>query len=191
VSPIYGYSAKSRRTAPRKSLLNHVKKGKGFGRENDPLGFLREGAAINRRSALPKTNLSKPEYRNLSGRSVSGPHQFVDAGFLAVIDRLAGRACYVAVATHDPWLAGEALKRLRSAHTPCGLELLFALPTRKPIQQAQAAGVAARFYVPYGHALLPYRLSELSRVPRILGWILYDLLLGRHGCHPQVSPTTS
>lgn len=113
------------------------------------------------------------------------------AGFLAVVDRLAGRARYVAVATHDLWLAGEALERLLFAHTPCGLELLFALPTRKPIHQAQAAGVTTRFYVPYGHAWLPYRLTELPRDPRILGWVLYDLLLGRYGRHSQLSPITS
>ena len=43
-------------------------------------------------------------------------------GFLEVIDRLAGCANHVGVATHDTALAREAVQRLRSAGTPCDLE---------------------------------------------------------------------
>ena len=42
-----GCSAKSSRTARRKSLLNHVKEGKAFGRGKDPSGFSRKGAVVN------------------------------------------------------------------------------------------------------------------------------------------------
>src|SRR5262245_14457696 len=45
------------------------------------------------------------------------------AGFLALIDRLAGRAAHVAVATHDPALAGESLRRLAARSTSAELEL--------------------------------------------------------------------
>ena len=67
------------------------------------------------------------------------------AGFLAIIDRLAGRARHVAVATHDLPLAQEALQRLRAANTSCELQLIFGLPTRQLVQQACAAGVPVRF----------------------------------------------
>jgi len=97
---------------------------------------------------------------------------------LRVVDRLAGRGCRVAVATHDHALAGQALARLRDAGTPCELELLYGLPARQSLQAARAAGVPVRVYVPYGHAWLPYGLSQARRNPRILWWTMKDWLLG-------------
>lgn len=98
-------------------------------------------------------------------------------GFLNVIDRLgAERATYVAVATHNPELAREALSRLRTTNTPCELELLYGLPQGPLLEIARALDVRARMYVPYGHTRLPYRLKEAARNPRIIGWFLRDLL---------------
>jgi proline dehydrogenase len=97
------------------------------------------------------------------------------AGFLRVIDRLAGRVCHTAVATHDPKLAREALMRLRATGTPCELELLFGLPVRRAIPVAKAMGVPVRIYVPYGHAWLPYVMGEVQKNPRIAWWLMRDL----------------
>jgi proline dehydrogenase len=102
-------------------------------------------------------------------------------GFLAVIDRLAGRASHVRVATHDPLLVGEALRRLNASRTSCEVELLFGLPLRPAIQAADAAGASVRIYVPYGLAWLRYSLSRACRNPRILGWILRDSFAGGAG----------
>lgn len=99
-------------------------------------------------------------------------------GFLAVIDRLAGRATHVGVATHDVALAREAFRRLRAANTPCEWELLLGLPTALPLRAAAAAGAPVRFYVPYGHSVLPYRLSQVPHNPRVAWWIVRDLLAG-------------
>ncbi len=99
-------------------------------------------------------------------------------GFLAVVDRLAGRARFVAVATHDAALARAALGRLLGAGTPCELELLFGLPLRHAARVAREAGVGVRLYVPYGQAWLPYRLSEARHNPRLLWWVARDLLGG-------------
>jgi proline dehydrogenase len=106
------------------------------------------------------------------------PERDPRAGFLAVIDRLAGRARQVAVATHDAPLAREALRRLRTAGTPCTQELLFGLPTRPLMRVAREAGVPVRLYVPYGHAMLPYHLAQARQDPRIYWWFIRDLLLG-------------
>lgn len=95
-------------------------------------------------------------------------------GFLNVIDRLAGRARMVAVATHDPRLAANALHRLQAAGTPCELELLYGLPARGCLQVARQLGVPVRFYVPYGEAYLPYSLSKIRGNPRIIWWTLRD-----------------
>lgn len=97
------------------------------------------------------------------------------AGFLRVIDRLAGRVCHAAVATHDPTLAREALTRLRATETPCELELLFGLPVRHVIPVAEDMGVPVRIYVPYGHAWLPYVMGQVRKNPRIAWWLMRDL----------------
>lgn len=88
------------------------------------------------------------------------------AGFLAVVDRLAGRARHVAVASHDGPLAAEALARLRAAGTPCVLEQLYGLRRAAP---------PALVYIPFGHGWLPYALANLRRRPRAAWWLARDL----------------
>lgn len=100
-------------------------------------------------------------------------------GFLSVVDRLAGRARHVLVATHDRALATEALRRLRAAGTSCELELLFGLPLGAGTRAAAKAGVPVRIYIPYGHAWLPYCLSQARQDPRVCWWFARDLLQGR------------
>ena len=100
-------------------------------------------------------------------------------GFLHVIDRLAGHAAHVAVATHNPTMARHSLRQLKNAGTPCELELLYGLPQQPLLKIARDYGVRARMYVPYGHAGLPYRLKNAVRNPRILGWFVHDLLRAR------------
>ena len=97
-------------------------------------------------------------------------------GYLAVIDRLAGRAHTVGVATHDPVVARRALQRLRDGGTPCELELLFGLPMRAVSAVARDAGVPVRVYVPFGAAWMPYALSQLRRKPSTLWWMVKDAL---------------
>jgi proline dehydrogenase len=101
------------------------------------------------------------------------------AGFLAVVDRLAGRARHVAVATHDAPLAREALRRLTAAGTQCELELLFGLPMRAARQVARDLGVSTRVYVPYGHSWVPYALSWVRQNPSVLWWVMSDATFGR------------
>jgi proline dehydrogenase len=121
--------------------------------------------------------------RGLSVRVVKGqwadpamppldPHQ----GFLDVVERLAGRARSVAVATHCPRLAAAALELLMKAGTLCELELLFGLPSNAVLKIADAMGVRTRVYVPYGCGWIPYSLLQVRRNPRILWWILKDAM---------------
>lgn len=100
----------------------------------------------------------------------------VDAhtGFLNVIDALAGTSMPVAVATHDPALAASAIRKLQLAGTPCEMELLYGLPGRAVLKVARDLGVSVRYYLPYGHAWLPYALRQARRHPRILWWVLRD-----------------
>jgi proline dehydrogenase len=99
-------------------------------------------------------------------------------GFLHLIDRLAGRARFVAVATHDPELARTALERLRQHGTPCSLELLYGLPMKPALKIATELHAPARVYVPFGHGWLPYSLTQARRNPRVFWWVLRDLFTG-------------
>ena len=104
------------------------------------------------------------------------PERDPRAGFLEVIDRLAGKAKSVAVATHDATLASEALMRLRASSTPCELELLFGLPARRSLPIATDLAVPVRYYIPYGRAWLPYALRQLKKTPRNAWWAIHDVL---------------
>jgi proline dehydrogenase len=97
-------------------------------------------------------------------------------GYLRVIDRLAGRASHVAVATHNPMLAAEALRKLIRSNTPCQLELLFGLPVEGVLSVARELRVSVRLYIPYGYGWLPYSLSQARRNPRIFWWMLKDIV---------------
>ena len=96
-------------------------------------------------------------------------------GFLDVIDCLGGFARHVSVASHDRHLFTPAIRRLQAAGTPCDMELLYRLPMRAAILHARQQGIEVCVYIPYGHAYLPYRLSQALRHPRILWWLLKDL----------------
>jgi proline dehydrogenase len=97
-------------------------------------------------------------------------------GFLTLVNRLAGRAARVAVATHDGKLAAESLRRLKIAHTPCELEIMHGYPQRRMRRIAAAFGTPVRVYVPYGRAWLPYRVRSVTENPRVLVWFLRDLI---------------
>lgn len=107
------------------------------------------------------------------------PNRDPRTGFLEVVDRLAGHARQVGVATHDSELAREALTRLIKSKTPCELELLFGLPVRPLIPVVHDLKVPVRFYVPYGHAWLPYAISQIRKNPRILWWMAKDIFSNR------------
>jgi hypothetical protein len=97
------------------------------------------------------------------------------AAYLAVVDRLAGEAGEVSVASHDCSLAQQALSHLQARGTPCTLELLYGLPMRKAMALARSHGVPVRVYVPYGEAYAPYVLSQALRKPRLVWWLARDL----------------
>jgi proline dehydrogenase len=99
-------------------------------------------------------------------------------GFLNVIDRLAGRARSVAVATHDPELGRIALERLRQAGTQSSLELLYGLPVKPALKVARDLDVPVRLYVPFGYGWLPYSLTQARRNPWVFWWVLRDLVTG-------------
>lgn len=95
-------------------------------------------------------------------------------GFLALVNRVAGKAAFVSVASHDAVLARTALSRLKAAGTPCELELMQGLPRQGAMLVARDLGVRMRTYVPFGEAWTPYTLSSVARNPRVVWWALRD-----------------
>lgn len=108
----------------------------------------------------------------------SAPHLDPRQGYLNVVDRLAGKARQVAIATHDPWLARESLSRMLAAGTDCELELLNGLPRREMLALAEEFKVPVRIYIPFGIAWRPYAMSKAAQNPRIVWWVLRDACQG-------------
>lgn len=102
------------------------------------------------------------------------PERDARAGFLEVVEALAGRARKVLVATHDAALLERALARLGAAGTPTAVEVLHGLPRRRAVKVARRLRVPLRVYVPYGSSWLPYSLEQVRRRPALLVWALAD-----------------
>jgi len=98
------------------------------------------------------------------------------AGFLELVDTLAGRAVHVGVATHDASLARASLIKLKRAGTRCELEQLYGLPIIAD-DMVEALDVIVRLYIPYGNGFVPYALSQIAKEPRIAAWFVKDLVL--------------
>ncbi len=98
------------------------------------------------------------------------------AGFLAVVERLAGRAREVAVASHDLALAERSIERLRARGTRVCWELLFGLPLRGARRAARRLRVPVRVYVPFGASWLPYTMDVVRARPTVVPWLVLDRL---------------
>ncbi len=93
--------------------------------------------------------------------------------YLDIVEKLAGRARHVGVATHDAALARKAMARLTSSNTHCELEQFFSLPLNG-INLTRKLGYQYRLYVAYGQPGVPYNIRlSLSR-PSMIAWILTD-----------------
>jgi proline dehydrogenase len=104
------------------------------------------------------------------------PGRDPSAGYLEVIDRLAGRARHVGVATHDVPLAAEAIARLRAANTSFELELLYGMPMAPSLRWAKQERAPARIYVPFGKGFIPSAVGVLRRNPRLAWLVIKDLV---------------
>jgi len=122
---------------------------------------------------------------NVSVRVVKGEWPDPDAptldptkGFLDVVDRLAGRAGSVRLATHDADLARRSIDILRREGTPCDLEVLFGFPVRALLPLISRMGVPIRVYLPFGQGWLPYCMRHVRAHPTFLWWLARDSLAG-------------
>ncbi len=101
------------------------------------------------------------------------------AAYCALARALAGRKGMVAVATHDPALARQAIGILLGSGTPVELEQLRGLPRRRTMVVAAQCGVPTRIYVPFGPGWWPYAVDKALGRPYLPRWLLTDLLARR------------
>lgn len=111
----------------------------------------------------------------------SDPERDIRRGYLEVIDRLAGRARHVAVASHDVPLLAEATARLRAAGSAFEVEVIYGMPLRPILNWARENGVACRIYVPYGKGFIPNAIGQLRRNPRLAWRVLKGMATRRTG----------
>lgn len=137
-----------------------------------PARWLRSRAdAAAFRDGSARIRLVKGEWADADWRGMD-----VEASYLALVARLAGRAAPVGIATHDPGLAERALTLLLESGTPCELEQLRGLPGRRTTAIARRLGVPVRVYVPFGPGWWPYALDKALARPYLPSWMIEDRL---------------
>jgi proline dehydrogenase len=137
-----------------------------------PARWLRSrGDAAAFRDSSARIRLVKGEWADPEWRAMD-----IEASYLALAARLAGRTAPVAVATHDPGLAERALGLLLASGTPCELEQLRGLPSRRTMAVARRLEVPVRVYIPFGPGWWPYALDKALARPYLLSWMVRDRL---------------
>lgn len=99
-------------------------------------------------------------------------------GFLTLVETLSRCAKEVAIASHDPVTVKRSFDLLRQAGVACELELLNGMPMRALLAMARREQIPVRVYIPFGTAWWPYSLGKALGNPRILGWLIVDMLQG-------------
>ena len=126
----------------------------------------------------------RPNVRLCKGIYVEPPslayadHEAVRANYVKALHALAATASHVAIATHDEWLLGRALRAL-----PPSYEFQMLLGVREErASELVRAGHALRVYVPFGEQWYRYSLRRLQENPAMAGTIAratVGRLLGR------------
>jgi proline dehydrogenase len=108
--------------------------------------------------------------RLVKGDFAAEPAEDLDpcAGFLELVEQLAGKVPFLALATHDRDLAAQCIARCQKAGTAVQLELFFGRPASAVLELCKRAAVPVGFYVPYGDTLLIYVIRDLLTNPHKL-----------------------
>jgi proline dehydrogenase len=102
----------------------------------------------------------------------------VRLNFVETVGALLDLGSYVAVATHDDWVIGEALSLIEERGlTPAEYEFQMLLGVRPELgDELVREGHRLRIYVPYGRQWYEYSLRRLQENPKIAGYIAVDTL---------------
>jgi proline dehydrogenase len=95
----------------------------------------------------------------------------VRANYVRCLDALLDAGAYVAVATHDEWLIGQALTRVqRLGQAAYEFQMLLGVREQRA-SELVVAGHRLRVYVPFGEHWYQYSLRRLQENPAMAGTI--------------------
>jgi proline dehydrogenase len=100
-------------------------------------------------------------------------HEAVRANFVQCLDALLAAGAYVGVATHDEWLLGEALRRIREqdlGRSDYEFQMLLGVREQRATELVQD-GHRLRVYVPFGEHWYRYSLRRLQENPAMAGTV--------------------
>jgi proline dehydrogenase len=102
----------------------------------------------------------------------------VRMNFVEAVGALLDVGAYVAVATHDDWVIGEALTLIEERGlAPDKYEFQMLLGVRPELgDELVREGHRLRIYVPFGRQWYEYSLRRLQENPKIAGYIALDTL---------------
>ncbi len=106
--------------------------------------------------------------------------RLIDAEYLHLMKRMLREGLYVAIATHDPRIIGEAKRYTEAMGIPKDrfeFQLLYGV---RPLEQRRLAqeGYTVRAYVPYGRFWYPYLSRRIAERPENLLLVMRSLLGG-------------
>jgi proline dehydrogenase len=126
----------------------------------------------------------RPNVRVCKGIYVEPPavafqeFETVRMNFVEAVSALMEAGCYVAVATHDDWVIGEALALIEERGLgPSDYEFQMLLGVRPELgDELVREGHRLRIYVPFGRQWYEYSLRRLQENPKIAGYVALDTL---------------
>jgi len=126
----------------------------------------------------------RPNIRVCKGIYVEPPEvafqefETVRMNFVEAVGALMEAGSYVAVATHDDWVIGEALTLIEERGLgPNEYEFQMLLGVRPELgNELVPEGHRLRIYVPFGRQWYEYSLRRLQENPKIAGYVALDTL---------------
>ena len=151
---------------------------------HDNLGVVLQAALKRTLSDIGGLGDLRPNVRVCKGIYVEPPEiayqedEIIRLNFLDALEALFDIGSYVAIATHDDWLIGEALALVER----CGLgrddyEFQMLLGVRAELGDGLVReGHRLRIYVPFGRRWYEYSIRRLQENPKIAGYVAIDTL---------------
>ena len=151
---------------------------------HDNLGVVLQAALKRTLSDIGGLGDLRPNVRVCKGIYVEPPEiayqedEIIRLNFLDALEALFDIGSYVAIATHDDWLIGEALALVeRRGLGRDDYEFQMLLGVRAELgDELVREGHRLRIYVPFGRRWYEYSIRRLQENPKIAGYVAIDTL---------------
>ena len=151
---------------------------------HDNLGVVLQAALKRTLSDIGGLGDLRPNVRVCKGIYVEPPEiayqedEIIRLNFLDALEALFDIGSYVAIATHDDWLIGEALALVeRRGLGRDDYEFQMLLGVRAELGDGLVRdGHRLRIYVPFGRRWYEYSIRRLQENPKIAGYVAIDTL---------------